>query len=190
MAGARGQRYFETWIEGRPEISVGSTTAECRATSLAGDDQMTADEDWKDAPCWGCHGYTNHKVLYSVEVEEGTYSLIQCKGCDRVSMEHFAEWPDAAEVNYYPSSALRAPPQWMASPALSAEQPALMELHREIYHALGGGQYRLAFMGIRAFFEQMMILRVGDHGSFLKNIDAFCKQGLMSLVERDAMNDI
>jgi hypothetical protein len=42
-------------------------------------------------------------------------------------------------------------------------------------------------MGIRALLEQMMITRVGDHGTFLKNLDAFQAGGWVSLVQRDAI---
>jgi hypothetical protein len=63
-------------------------------------------------------------------------------------------------------------------------------LFHEIYEALHGGQVRLAAMGVRAFLEQLMISKVGDHKSFQKNLDAFHKDGYISLVQRDAMNDI
>jgi len=45
-------------------------------------------------------------------------------------------------------------------------------------------------MGIRALIEQVMINKVGDNGSFLKNLDAFQRAGYISLVQRDALNDI
>jgi hypothetical protein len=45
-------------------------------------------------------------------------------------------------------------------------------------------------MGIRALIEQVMINKVGDKGSFVKNLDAFQQSGYISLVQRDALNDI
>jgi Domain of unknown function (DUF4145) len=45
-------------------------------------------------------------------------------------------------------------------------------------------------MGIRALIEQMMIHKAGDKGSFAKNLDAFQQAGYVSLVQRDALNDI
>jgi Domain of unknown function (DUF4145) len=45
-------------------------------------------------------------------------------------------------------------------------------------------------MGIRALFEQMMISKVGDKGSFGNNVNAFLDGGWISPIQRDAMNDI
>ena len=45
-------------------------------------------------------------------------------------------------------------------------------------------------MGVRALIEQVMIHKVGDNGSFVKNLDAFQQAGYVSLVQRDALNDI
>ena len=63
----------------------------------------------------------------------------------------------------------------------------LGSLLHEIYQAVHGGQYRLAAMGIRALLEQIMVSKVGDLGSFEKQLDAFQKAGYISLVQRDAM---
>lgn len=64
------------------------------------------------------------------------------------------------------------------------------ELLYEIYEAVQGKQHRLAVMGIRTFFEQMMILKVGDHGSFVKNLDAFMEGGYISKIQKNAVSDI
>jgi Domain of unknown function (DUF4145) len=60
----------------------------------------------------------------------------------------------------------------------------------EIYQTVFDGHFRLAIMGVRALIEQVMIHKVGDKGSFLKNLDAFQTAGYVSLVQRDALNDI
>jgi len=67
---------------------------------------------------------------------------------------------------------------------------SLGDLFLEIYQAVCGGQLRLAVMGVRALIEQVMIHKVGDSGSFVKNLDAFQKAGYISLVQRDALSDI
>jgi Domain of unknown function (DUF4145) len=93
--------------------------------------------------------------------------------------------PENTETTYYPSPIYRKPPVWCTHIILQAGWPtSLVEL------LLGGGQHRLAIMGIRAFFEQMMISMVGDHGKFDANLNAFCEQGYISLVQRDAMKAI
>jgi hypothetical protein len=60
----------------------------------------------------------------------------------------------------------------------------------EVYEALWGGQHRLALMGVRALLEQVMILKVGDQGSFAKNLEAFCEKGFVSRVEKEAMDAV
>jgi Domain of unknown function (DUF4145) len=67
---------------------------------------------------------------------------------------------------------------------------SLGDLFLEIYQAVCGGQLRLAVMGVRALIEQVMIHKVGDNGSFVKNLDAFQNAGYISLVQRDALSDI
>jgi hypothetical protein len=51
------------------------------------------------------------------------------------------------------------------------DDAALGSLLHEIYQAVHGGQYRLAAMGIRALLEQIMVSKVGDLGSFEKQLD-------------------
>jgi hypothetical protein len=63
----------------------------------------------------------------------------------------------------------------------------LASLLYEIYQAVYGEQYRLAAMGIRALLEQIMVSKVGDLGSFEKQLDAFEEAGYISFIQRDAM---
>jgi Domain of unknown function (DUF4145) len=58
---------------------------------------------------------------------------------------------------------------------------ALGSLLHEIYQAVHGEQYRLAAMGIRA------LLKVGDLGSFEKQLDAFASAGYISLIQLNTM---
>jgi len=85
-----------------------------------------------------------------------------------------------------------APPTstFFAAPRASGsknDDAALGLLLHEIYQAVHGGQYRLAAMGIRALLEQIMVSKVGDLGSFEKQLDAFEKAGYISFIQRDAM---
>jgi len=83
----------------------------------------------------------------------------------------------------------RREPEWLLLVAnQDGEEGKLGRLLCEIYQAVHGGQLRLAAMGIRALLEQMMITKVGDHGTFLKNLDAFQAGGWVSLVQRDAIS--
>ena len=69
-------------------------------------------------------------------------------------------------------------------------EESLGDLLSEIYEAMRGGQKRLAAMGIRALLEEVMIDKVGDQGSFAKNLDTFCANGYASLFQRDQLSAI
>jgi hypothetical protein len=151
------------------------------------------------APCSRCLRTTNHKVLYSVEKEEndikGVFHLIECLGCEAVSLSMQTSWDFAEfETQYYPPPISRKKPEWLSALFwgwLGEEKYAqLPGLFDEVYEAVRGGQHRLAVMGIRAILENVMVANVGDQGSFAANLDAFSKGGYISLVQRDAMADI
>lgn len=150
-------------------------------------------------------------VSDETQEDKDTYEIIQCAGCGRVSFAHSTPYPgfgadDDAEwaripydVSYYPSPTSREKPQWLKldegffhfSGVTRAGVPSdLAAMLAEVYEALWGGQHRLALMGVRALLEQVMILKVGDQGSFARNLEVFCERGFVSRVEKDAMNAV
>jgi hypothetical protein len=142
------------------------------------------------APCSHCLRVTHQNVLHSFTHEFDTgigevYQLLQCAGCQSICIanDSFHDWK-CYRTRYYPTPAKRKAPSWRSI------LPLGIGLLDEIYEAVGGGQHRLATMGIRALLEQVMISKVGDYGSFERNVNAFCEQGYISTVQRDAMNDI
>ena len=167
------------------------------------------------APCSSCIRKTTHKVLHEHgqrdEDRTTTYAMLECSGCHRVCLgEQVRDFSGDVEQSYYPSPVSRKEPDWLLSmiigkPDFSAEffgettsaaprasgnkndDPALGALLHEIYQAIHGGQYRLAAMGIRALLEQIMVSKVGDRGSFEKQLEAFEKAGYISFIQRDAM---
>jgi len=145
------------------------------------------------APCSLCLRETHQNVRHSFEQaldEFGdyieVYQLLECAGCQSISLANysFGDSRECYRKRYYPSPAMRKTPSWRS------ELPLGGGLFDEIYEAVGGGQYRLAVMGIRALLEQVVITKIGDHRTFEKNMNAFCEQGYISTVQRDAMNDI
>jgi Domain of unknown function (DUF4145) len=145
------------------------------------------------APCSTCLANTEHNVLYFVDGRSDDwcdphYDLLECAGCKdislRLTLNHI---DDTSSVHYFPSPASRKVPDWLYEGNIA--RPLARLLH-EIYQAVRGGQFRLAIMGVRALIEQVMIKKVGDNGSFVKNLDAFQQAGYVSLVQRDALNDI
>ncbi|MBO0733663.1 MAG: DUF4145 domain-containing protein, partial [Methylocapsa sp.] len=158
------------------------------------------------APCSQCLRETRHDVLHSTvdfldpdAVFAEVYKLIKCAGCGTLSMANYS-FSDEGFVRecyrqrYYPSPVTRKIPPWVEQLALGAIEakkgPEIGKLLQEIYEAVRGGQHRLAVMGIRALFEQVMISKVGDRGSFVNNMNAFCEEGYISSIQRDAMNDV
>lgn len=161
---------------------------------------VTQVESVRLAYCNNCSNETNHTVLYSKAVSwkqdiddefigsingEEVHSLIECKGCDTIRMLHehwFSEDQDergpTQYTEYHPANELRRRPDWLSE--LPKELYELRELVGEIYQALGGNSLRLAAMGIRSLVEKMMIDRVGDNGSFAKNIAKFFAAGFVA----------
>jgi Domain of unknown function (DUF4145) len=154
------------------------------------------------APCARCRRYTSHNILTSVtttvEYLDERYELLQCGGCNAVSMSHLYLLPVPDEpVTYYPSPNFRSPPLWFENVlarflADKEEQKQLSQipydLLHEIYDAVGGGQLRLATMGIRSVIEHVMIAKIGDQGSFAKHLDMFYKGGFISLIQHDTLD--
>ena len=154
-----------------------------------------ADETRK-APCIMCARVNVHKVLArqdrsSVEAHD-VYYFLECAGCGAVSMANLWNTGDDDEARYYPSPISRKPPEWLWKLRFlfgDNERP-LGELLHEIYEAVQGKQHRLALMGVRAFFEQLMIAKVGDQGTFKCNLNKFLKDGFIAKIQLTAIEHI
>jgi hypothetical protein len=146
------------------------------------------------APCALCARKTTHNILAMEDrgSEEGSdkYYFLTCAGCGSVSMENFYDLSGDPHASYYPSPISRKVPDWSWKLTwfTSGDEEKLGELFEEIYKGVQGKQYRLAAMGIRAFIEQLMVLKVGDHGTFEKNLDAFFAEGYISKIHRKALS--
>jgi Domain of unknown function (DUF4145) len=161
------------------------------------------DQTLVQAPCSECHRETWHDVLHEVRRadEDGDvfgYRMIECAGCKTVSLEYSEYLHGPAEKadyrRYYPSPATRKPPPWSFELSWDwiggVEGDNLGELLQEIYEAVRGGQHRLAMMGVRAMLEQIIIIRVGDQGTFAKNLERFHDAGFISTVQRDSLDKL
>ena len=164
--------------------------------------------------CNTCLGERNHYVLHEEkqewddEIEPGlsiyggdTFAMIKCCGCDSVKLRHskwFSESCDEhgrpyVDVNYYPPATSRLEPAWLKElkdPFASDEQQYIVQLLHEIYSALHNDSRRLATMGARALLEHIMVSKVGDQGTFIKNLDAFQEQGYLSAKQREVIEPI
>jgi hypothetical protein len=154
-------------------------------------------DDVKNAPCILCARVNAHKVLARQDrsSEEGpdVYYFLACAGCGAASVANI--WNVGGgddEARYYPSPISRKPPEWLWRLRFlfgDSEKP-LGELLHEIYEAVQGKQHRLALMGIRAFFEQLMIAKVGDQGTFNANLNKFLEEGFIAKLQRAAIEHI
>jgi Domain of unknown function (DUF4145) len=146
------------------------------------------------APCSVCVAKTYHRVLRSAKNRDGQeqVALIECRGCGNISMRKETEGFGEPRVTYFPSPASRRRPDWIWGLAwgIEGDVDKLGDLLQEIYEAVAGGQLRLAAMGVRSLLEQIMVAKVGDQGTFSKNLSAFHEKGFISLVQRDAMSAI
>lgn len=153
-------------------------------------------DEVKNAPCILCARVNVHKVLARQDrgSEDGSdvYYFLACAGCGAVSMANLWDLGAGQEARYYPSPISRKPPDWLGQLRFlfgDSEKP-LGELLHEIYEAVQGRQHRLALMGIRAFFEQLMVAKVGDQGTFNANLNKFLEEGFIAKIQRTALDHI
>jgi Domain of unknown function (DUF4145) len=150
------------------------------------------------AHCNRCGGERNHRVLKKCITEwqhspnasytvwsETEFAMLQCAGCDdvRLRKKHlFSEDTDdeghpLVHETYYPASIFRPQPDWLY---YLDNEWHIRKLVDEVYRALQNDAKTLASMGLRAIIESIMIDKVGDQGSFAKNISLFRQAGFIS----------
>jgi hypothetical protein len=150
----------------------------------------------KRAPCMMCTQITIHHVVArqdrSNDDGSDVYYFLTCAGCGAVSMANLWDLGGGPEARYYPSPISRKPPAWLWKLRFlfGEHEKPLGELLHEIYEAVQARQHRLALMGIRAFFEQLMIAKVGDQKSFGANLTAFLNSGFIARNQRTAIENI
>lgn len=163
--------------------------------------------------CNRCQVETNQEILHSEVVKwdednkeamyhiNGTdiYEMLKCRGCDSITLKHtewFSENRDKdgnvqPVFHCYPPYVSRPEPKWLFELDLpDDEQNFIRCLMKEIYSSLYNNTRRLATMGIRALIEHIMIRKVGDQGSFSKNLDTFQAQGFISISQEDILNTV
>ncbi|WP_246295165.1 DUF4145 domain-containing protein [Piscinibacter koreensis] len=121
--------------------------------------------------------------------------MLSCLGCETVKLRHtshFSEDTDGPSVVYYPPAIFRRPPEWLGNLWFEVDlaYEFVDRLLKEIYVALQNNLPSLAAMGVRALLEQIMISKVGDQGTFSKNMSAFESQGYVSSLQRKRLETI
>ena len=121
------------------------------------------------------------------------FQMVKCAGCGAILLrreawcsENYDEEGEAvADIDYFPARVFRKLPDWHSELRWYKDaESTVRDLLKEIYIALQNDLHRLAAMGIRALLEHIMIDKVGDKGSFQKNIDEFTAAGFISAVQK------
>jgi len=156
------------------------------------------------AHCNTCGGERNHEILHSERTTwedddilisgSDTYETLKCCGCEAIKLRHTSCSPndDVEREYYFPPAIFRRSPEWFFDLwlELKSEDEFVETLLKEIYIALQNNLPSLATMGVRALLEKIMISRVGDHGSFAKNIAEFENIGHVSKLQRNRLETI
>ena len=135
------------------------------------------------AHCNTCGGERNHETLYTEKTSwehehsgvagNDEYTTLKCCGCDNIKLRHISNCSEyeKSEVNYFPAAIFRRNPEWFSMLWLDIDEDDFVEdLLKEIYVALQHDLSSLAAMGVRSLLEKVMISKVQDQGSFIKNI--------------------
>jgi hypothetical protein len=148
--------------------------------------------------CNGCARETKHIVLASRRVEDGEeledygpiewwdlYELVECRGCENVSMRHTYYFGPTEELTTttYPPKSLRRRPHWFHQLPKS-----LLTIMEQTYQALDNDGRALALMGARAAVDMVMTDKVGDAGSFANKLDALEQSGIIGSRNRAVLN--
>jgi hypothetical protein len=164
------------------------------------------------AQCNTCHAETLHDVLFekrdrgSEEAAEDfifdwgvTWRVIQCRGCESVSMKRSA-WNSAAtdergrpeiETTYFPPRIFRDLPAWIGNDYFAQTCPhAVRKLMHELYVALQNDCHAASSMLMRAIFEHTMIDKAGDHSSFSKNLSKFEELGFIGKKQAEVVSSM
>ena len=156
--------------------------------------------------CNTCGGSKNHLVVNRIEqpwsddLPNGyplygarNYTIYQCAGCDEVTMKMETWHSEHTDVDntpiierqFFPPRIYRAKPDWLW---IIDPDWHISKLSNEVYAAIQNGSYALASMGLRALIEAIMIDKVGDSGSFQKNLTAFEQNGFVSKLQVAALS--
>lgn len=162
--------------------------------------------------CNECVAERNHSILHA-ELDTGSENedsyhwtvkneMLKCLGCDTISLRRTIT--DNAEIDrsgrpipteyHFPPAAFRRKPDWVSELSLRfifhADKEFLRDLIDEIYVCIQNDCRRSAGMAIRALLEQVMIDKVGDHKSFVKNIREFENNGFISESQKEFLETV
>jgi hypothetical protein len=148
-------------------------------------------------------GKSNEQIVYEEEGElcgttltwKEVYIMLQCCGCGSVSLKHESFCEDEEHpttIKTYPPRQFRKMPAWVQEIEWKEEEANtfafIPRLLKEIYGSLYSEHRAVSAMGIRALLDLVMIEKIGDRGSFAKNIAAFQNEGFISQLQRTLLD--
>ncbi len=127
---------------------------------------------------------------------EARFEIVECRGCDSLSFRlrswderhdrldpATGELVDRIELHqYYPPPASRQRPDW-----LGYLPKDLQGMLGELYLALDAGSVTLPVIAARTVLDIVMREKVGDRGSFAKQLDAFCDEGHIGTRDKEIL---
>jgi predicted transport protein len=163
--------------------------------------------------CNACKGKTRHFIrgeyTKTLEDEQAPVSftqrllIIECCGCENLALVIKTHSSEDVDYNHdpisgkpiqvanwdeviYPPVTYRVAPPWFDDlPDLT-----LREISDEIYKSLQTGSHYLAAFGSRTLIDRLIVLTVGDKGSFAKGLAALRDEGKISQHERDILEPV
>lgn len=162
--------------------------------------------------CNECVNERNHTVLHAETTdgaeEEHHYhwrvvnEMLKCMGCDTISLRRTitdsidvdSNGQSVPSVSYFPPAIFRKKPEWIGELSVlyifDADKEFLGDLINEIYVCVQNDCRRSAGMAVRALLEQVMIDKISDQGSFIKNIAEFQSKGYISQLQREFLETV
>jgi hypothetical protein len=163
------------------------------------------------AHCNKCFGITNSWIRadHTVNGDDGpiswsnTYEVLQCCGCDAISVRHkywFSEWDEldydengriemrpGIKETYYPAPTLRTKPTWFDK----INDEVLRDVLDELYSALNSGLNVLASIGARTLLDRTGFLLIGDpERGFDGKLSALVTDGHISSQEKSILGAV
>jgi hypothetical protein len=163
--------------------------------------------------CCSCNVNTWQQILFEKSYQSPSDEkydhcskiiVTECCGCEQ---PHYrcSSWmqnkdgteKDMEDEWVFPPKQLRARPLWDMDFAFSSvfstvldgssEKEHASDLLREVHVSLQNNCPRLGIMGIRALLEHIMVSKIGDQKSFIKNLKEFQNQGYISKIQEEAL---
>ena len=160
--------------------------------------------------CNSCGQKTKHFVraehtVTKHEKRDGTsftqeMMIVECCGCEHLAFSKRSHFSEHVEYDHHPMTGeLQVVPHWdeaiyppvtyRSPPAWFEDLPdlTLRQISEEVYKSLQSESLYLATFGSRTLLDRLLVLTVGDKGTFEKGLNALVGEGKISQHEREIL---